>query len=283
MKNLLTRTLTGILFISIITAAVLAGAYAFLIVFGIIALLGYIEFLNLTQLGRRFDQGLFVVDMAGACALFLAIFSFSGQIPANMQKAAILTYLIYLAARPIIQLYKSPDKSPVAGWAYSILGQIYVVLPLALLSVWGYSKELQLLLGHPEYLLMALFVFVWTNDTGAYIVGCTLGKHRLFERISPKKSWEGSIGGGILALASAFVFASCFPSMMSTAEWLGLAFVVILFGTWGDLTESLLKRTLGIKDSGTILPGHGGFLDRFDSALMAIPAAVIYLYAVSLA
>lgn len=277
MKNLLTRTLTGILFISLITAAVLAGAYAFLVVFGIIALLGYIEFLNLTQLGRRFDQGLFVVDMAGACALFLAIFSFSGQIPVNMQKAAILTYLIYLAARPIIQLYKSPDKSPVVGWAYSILGQIYVVLPLALLSVWGYSKELQLLLGHPEYLLMALFVFVWTNDTGAYIVGCTLGKHRLFERISPKKSWEGFFGGLAFCIILASFLNYLIPGILTTPQWIGMGVLTSIFSTWGDLCESLLKRTAGVKDSGKILPGHGGILDRFDSELIASPVIFIYL------
>lgn len=186
MKNLLTRTLTGILFIVIITTAVLSGAYTFLFIFGIISLLGYIEFINLTQFGRKFDKILLMLDMAGACALFLAVFSFSGQLPYNFQKASILTYIIYLIARPVTQLYSTPEKSPITSWAYSILGQIYVVLPLALLGVWGYKSDYQLFMN-TEYLLMALFVFVWTNDTGAYIVGCTLGKHRLFERISPKK------------------------------------------------------------------------------------------------
>ena len=194
MKNLLTRTLTGILFIVIITTAVLSGAYTFLFIFGIISLLGYIEFINLTQFGRKFDKILLMLDMAGACALFLAVFSFSGQLPYNFQKASILTYVIYLIARPVTQLYSTPEKSPITSWAYSILGQIYVVLPLALLGVWGYKSDYQLFMN-TEYLLMALFVFVWTNDTGAYIVGCTLGKHRLFERISPKKSWEGFFGG----------------------------------------------------------------------------------------
>ena len=172
MKNLLTRTLTGILFIVIITTAVLSGAYTFLFIFGIISLLGYIEFINLTQFGRKFDKILLMLDMAGACALFLAVFSFSGQLPYNFQKASILTYVIYLIARPVTQLYSTPEKSPITSWAYSILGQIYVVLPLALLGVWGYKSDYQLFMN-TEYLLMALFVFVWTNDTGAYIVGCT--------------------------------------------------------------------------------------------------------------
>ena len=115
------------------------------------------------------------------------------------------------------------------------------------------------------------------NDTGAYCIGSMLGKHRLFERISPKKSWEGSVGGALFALASSFAFAHYFP-FMGMGQWVGLALTIVVFGTWGDLTESLLKRQLGIKDSGNILPGHGGMLDRFDSTLMAIPAAVVYLY-----
>ena len=108
-----------------------------------------------------------------------------------------------------------------------------------------------------------------------------MGKHRLFERISPKKSWEGSVGGAIFAIAASCVLAQYFP-FLSMVEWIGLAVTVVIFGTWGDLSESLLKRHLGIKDSGNILPGHGGMLDRFDSALLAIPAAVIYLHLLGL-
>ena len=253
MKNLLTRTLTGILFIVIITTAVLSGAYTFLFIFGIISLLGYIEFINLTQFGRKFDKILLMLDMAGACALFLAVFSFSGQLPYNFQKASILTYVIYLIARPVTQLYSTPEKSPITSWAYSILGQIYVVLPLA------------------------LFVFVWTNDTGAYIIGCTLGKHRLFERISPKKSWEGFFGGLAFCIILASLANYIIPGMLSTAQWIGMGILISIFSTWGDLCESLLKRTAGVKDSGKILPGHGGILDRFDSELIASPVIFIYL------
>jgi phosphatidate cytidylyltransferase len=107
------------------------------------------------------------------------------------------------------------------------------------------------------------------------------GKHPLFKRISPKKSWEGSIGGAVFCIAASFAFAHFFP-FMSIGEWIGLALTIVVFGTWGDLSESLMKRQLGIKDSGTILPGHGGILDRFDSAILAIPAAVVYLYILSL-
>ncbi|HIY48746.1 MAG TPA: phosphatidate cytidylyltransferase [Candidatus Barnesiella excrementavium] len=277
MKNLLTRTFTGILFIAIITAAVLSGAYTFLCIFGLIALLGYIEFLNLTRFGRPFDQALFVIDLAGACALFLSAFTFSGQLTESLHWASILTYLIYLVARPVIQLYVSPDKSPIAGWAYSILGHVYIVLPLALLGVWGYNTEYQLLYGHPEYLLMALFAFIWINDTGAYVVGSTLGRHRLFERISPKKSWEGFFGGLLFCIILAACLNYIIPGLLTTAQWIVMGILTSVFSTWGDLCESLLKRTAGVKDSGRLLPGHGGILDRFDSELLASPMIFIYL------
>ena len=133
---------------------------------------------------------------------------------------------------------------------------------------------------------MSIYVFLWVNDTGAYCTGSLLGRHKLFPRISPGKSWEGSIGGGLLVLAVAALIGwyenQSGASTMNILEWMGLGLVVVFFGTWGDLVESLFKRTLGIKDSGDILPGHGGMLDRFDSSLMAIPAAVVYIYTLSL-
>ena len=139
-----------------------------------------------------------------------------------------------------------------------------------------------------DFLLpLSVFIFLWTNDTGAYVSGSLFGRHKLFPRISPGKSWEGSIGGGILVLVVAgfigyFANMGATPHILDIPAWTGLGLVVVIFGTWGDLVESLFKRTLGIKDSGKILPGHGGMLDRFDSSLMAIPAAVVYLYTLTL-
>ena len=141
---------------------------------------------------------------------------------------------------------------------------------------------------HYDMLLpLSVFIFLWTNDTGAYCSGSLFGKHKLFPRISPAKSWEGSIGGGIFVLIAAAIvgyFANSGETLhtLNIPEWMGLGLVVAVFGTWGDLVESLFKRTIGVKDSGNILPGHGGMLDRFDSSLMAIPAAVIYLYTLQL-
>ena len=118
---------------------------------------------------------------------------------------------------------------------------------------------------------------MWASDTGAYCVGSLIGKHPLFKRISPNKSWEGSVGGAVLAIGISMIFAHYDTSLYSTLQWAGMALVVVVFGTWGDLVESLMKRQLGIKDSGNILPGHGGMLDRLDSSLIAIPAVALYL------
>jgi len=135
---------------------------------------------------------------------------------------------------------------------------------------------------------LSVFVFLWINDAGAYICGSLLGRHKLFPRVSPGKSWEGSIGGGLLVVVAAVLiwyFTEQYDVndlRLTAYEWAGLGIVVVVFGTWGDLIESLFKRTLGIKDSGNILPGHGGMLDRFDSTLMAVPASVVYLYTLTL-
>lgn len=134
---------------------------------------------------------------------------------------------------------------------------------------------------------LCVFIFLWANDTGAYCSGSLFGKHKLFPRVSPGKSWEGSIGGAIIVLLVAWLIGyldaqNGNESGLTILQWMGLGLVVVVFGTWGDLVESLFKRTLGVKDSGNILPGHGGMLDRFDSSLMAMPAAVIYLYSLTL-
>ena len=182
----------------------------------------------------------------------------------------------------ISELYLKKEN-PVLNWAYSMLSQLYIGLPFALLNVLAFHNDPASEFSSISYnpiLPLSIFIFLWLNDTGAYCIGSLIGKHRLFERISPKKSWEGSIGGGVVAIGVSFILAHYFP-FMSMMEWAGLALAVVIFGTWGDLTESLLKRQLHVKDSGNILPGHGGMLDRFDSSLMAIPAAVVYLYALT--
>ena len=172
-----------------------------------------------------------------------------------------------------------------ADWAYTMLGQLYIAMPLALINILAFPYQDPQ--SYDMFLPLSVFILLWCNDAGAYCVGSLIGRHKLFPRISPGKTWEGSIGGGVLAVIAAAIIGYLVNSgdeghLLNTWQWLGLAVVVVVFGTWGDLVESLFKRTLGIKDSGNILPGHGGMMDRFDSSLMAIPAAVIYLYALQL-
>ena len=169
----------------------------------------------------------------------------------------------------ILELYRK-QTNPVHNWAYFILGQIFIALPFSLLNFILFINDWQPLV------LLSVFVTIWVNDTGAYLTGVTIGKHRLFERISPKKSWEGFIGGAVFALLSGYIFSLLIPGIQ-LINWLIFSEIIVVFGTFGDLIESLMKRTVGVKDSGDLIPGHGGLLDRFDSMLLAAPVIFIYL------
>jgi phosphatidate cytidylyltransferase len=183
--------------------------------------------------------------------------------------------LFYLPAVIISALY-GKQRDPVTHSAYIFLGHFYITLPLSLVNWVAFSIGSDGGVHYEPVWLLALFVFIWANDTGAYITGSLFGKHRLFERISPKKSWEGFAGGLFFAGAASGVFAFFRPET-PVYHWVGLAMAVAVFATWGDLIESQMKRTLNLKDSGKTLPGHGGFLDRFDSLLLAVYALLFYL------
>ena len=276
-SNFIKRTITGVLFVAILVGCILWGAFSFGILFVIISALTIFEFGQLIN-SRTEDANVnkFII-MLGGGYLFLAVMAFCIDTAGSTIFIPYVLLLLYLL---ISELYLKKEN-PILNWAYSMFSQLYIGLPFALLNVLAFHND-------PEYssvsynpiLPLSVCIFLWLNDTGAYCIGSLFGKHRLFERISPKKSWEGSIGGGIVAIGASLVLAHFFP-FMSIWEWMGLSLVVVVFGTWGDLTESLLKRQLHVKDSGNILPGHGGMLDRFDSALMAIPAAVVYLYIIT--
>ena len=277
-NNFIQRAVTGVLFVTVLVGCILYSPFSFGILFTIISALSVHEFARLINQNGEISLNKTITSLGGAY-LFLALMSFCTQ--QSVGARVFLPYLALLLYLMITELYLK-KKDPTGNWAYSMLSQLYVALPFALLNVLAFQNSPET--GSVTYnpiLPLSIFVFIWLSDTGAYCVGSLIGKHRLFERISPKKSWEGSIGGGAFSIASSLAFAHFFP-FMSWWQWAGLATVVVIFGTWGDLTESLMKRQLGIKDSGNILPGHGGMLDRFDSALMAIPVAVVYLYALSM-
>lgn len=277
-NNFIQRAVTGVLFVIVLVGCILYSPLSFGILFTIISVLSVHEFAQLVSKSSEVSINKTITALGGAY-LFLALMSFCTQ--QSVGARVFLPYLGLLLYMMITELYLK-KKNPTGNWAYSMLSQLYVALPFALLNVLAFQNSPET--GSVTYnpiLPLSIFVFIWLSDTGAYCVGSLIGKHRLFERISPKKSWEGSIGGGIFSIASSLGFAHFFPFMPGW-QWVGLAIVVVIFGTCGDLTESLMKRQLGIKDSGNILPGHGGMLDRFDSALMAIPAAVVYLYALTM-
>ena len=277
-NNFIQRAVTGVLFVIVLVGCIIYSPLSFGILFTIISALSVHEFAQLVSKSGEVSINKAITALGGAY-LFLALMSFCTQ--QSVGARVFLPYLGLLLYMMITELYLK-KKNPTGNWAYSMLSQLYVALPFALLNVLAFQNSPET--GSVTYnpiLPLSIFVFIWLSDTGAYCVGSLIGKHRLFERISPKKSWEGSIGGGIFSIASSLGFAHFFPFMPGW-QWVGLAIVVVIFGTWGDLTESLMKRQLGIKDSGNILPGHGGMLDRFDSALMAIPAAVVYLYALTM-
>lgn len=276
-SNFIKRALTGVIFVVVLVGCILYSPILFGLLFTIISALSVHEFAHLINQSGEANINKTITALGGAY-LFLAVMGFCQSAVGSQVFLPYLALLLYLM---ITELYLK-KKNPIANWAYSTLSQLYIALPFALLNVLAFHNNPAFSsVTYNAILPLSIFVFIWLSDTGAYCVGSLIGKHRLFERISPKKSWEGSIGGGVVSIASSFAFAHLFP-IMSTLQWAGLALVVVVFGTWGDLTESLMKRHLGIKDSGNILPGHGGMLDRFDSALMAIPAAVVYLYVLSL-
>ncbi len=284
MKNLIVRSITGVIFVAAVVTCFLRPE-AMILLFALVTGLTVWEYTGIVNNIENVTVNRFLATVAGVY-LFFSIAGFcSGIVPS----AVFIPYLLTVVYMFISELYtKAPN--PINNWAYTMLSQMYIALPLSMLNVLAFRGTADGVV-YSSLLPLSVFIFLWTNDTGAYLSGSLFGKHKLFPRVSPGKSWEGSIGGGILVIVVAALIGMYENSDMhaanaevslNIAQWIGMGVVVVFFGTWGDLVESLFKRTIGIKDSGNILPGHGGMLDRFDSSLMAIPAAVIYLYTLTL-
>lgn len=270
--NLIVRTLTGILFVVVMVGGIVYSPLTMFLLFACITSLAITEFCNIVNEREDVDINPTICSVSGVY-LFAASFLYNYGLP--LTQNIFTPYLICIIYVLISELYLQREN-PINNWAYAMMSQLYIAVPFSIIPCLAFSNN-----GFVWIYPLAIFLFLWTNDTGAYCFGTLFGKHRLFERISPKKSWEGSIGGGVLSLVVASVVAY-FDQSLNLWQWLGFSLVVVVFGTWGDLVESLLKRQLGIKDSGNILPGHGGMLDRFDSSLLAIPAVAVYLYFLSI-
>lgn len=281
-KNFLVRTITGILFVAVMVTSFISPT-TMVLLFTLITGMTVWEFCGLVNQYEDVETNRFISTIA-AVYFFLAMAWFrTGMAPSYV----FIPYLITLVYLFVSEIYlKNPN--PLNNWAYTMLGQMYIALPFSTINLLAFQPsggESSSPIVFQWIVPLSVFIFLWLNDTGAYCVGSLFGRHRLIERISPKKSWEGSIGGAVVVMIASSLIGhyannSGIYQGMNIMEWLGLGLVVVIFGTWGDLVESLFKRTLGIKDSGNILPGHGGMLDRFDSSLMAIPAAVVYLFSI---
>lgn len=283
MNNFITRTITGVLFVAIIVTCFLRPE-AMILLFALVTGLSIWEFTGLVNERENVNINRFICTVAGVY-FFFCIAGFCSNLTGS---AVFIPYLLTVVYLFISGLF-TKNEDPINDWAYSMMSQMYIALPFACINILAFRAFANGFIQYNLLLPLSVFIFLWLNDTGAYICGSLLGKHKLFPRVSPGKSWEGSIGGAIIVMGIAALLAWVDQSMLlakfgavetglSTIEWMGLGLTVVVFGTLGDLVESLFKRTLGIKDSGNILPGHGGMLDRFDSSLMAIPAAVVYIY-----
>lgn len=281
-SNFITRAIFGILFV-----VVMVGSFTrpdFMVgLFAIITGLTIWEYTGLVNSIKGVSVNRLISTIAGIY-FFLAV----AGIELGMVRGFVIfvPYILCVVYLLVAELYLK-NENPIHSWAYTMLGQMYITLPLSLINILAFGSGDSEAMAEPNMLLpLSIFILLWTNDTGAYCTGSLFGKHKLFPHISPGKSWEGSIGGGVLSLIVAGLIGYWANSngevqSLNIPVWIGLGLVVVVFGTWGDLVESLFKRTIGVKDSGKILPGHGGMLDRFDSSLLAIPAAVVYIYTLS--
>lgn len=278
MKNLITRTLTALLLIIVVPGSMLLHPLAFWIIQIIVMTGSVIEFFRLTPGKQR--------PLAVGGGVVAAIWLYTVTLLLTIGIGTPLLYLpllVILMGIHVAELYgRSMQQSACGAFSTTVTALLYIAVPWSLmpLSAYGYS-ETGTLLSHSfgdfsPGPVLALIILLWVNDTGAYLVGITAGKHPLFKRVSPKKSWEGFFGGLVFTLLASLVLPSFF-GITGKAGWLFVALAVVVGGTFGDLVESMIKRNAGVKDSGKMIPGHGGFLDRFDSILFAWPLMFLIL------
>jgi len=274
LSELLKRTLTGILIVVFVLGGFWLHPVSFFIT-GLVILTGtQYEYYNLIR-----KSGINPQMIPG---LATGITAYTASTLVAMKFISINWFCILIPAVPIImilELYRK-EEMPFNSIAHTLLPFLYIVLPLSLLPFTAFNHSgIKSLLSHEIVfspgVIVGFLLLLWTNDTAAYLAGVSFGHHRLFERISPKKSWEGFISGFVFTVAVACLLPG-WLGVFDRIGWIATAVIIVAGGTYGDLIESLLKRSMGLKDSGNIMPGHGGFLDRFDSMMISFP--LVYLY-----
>lgn len=280
MRKLLTRTVVGVAYVAVMVAGTMLRPWTLLLLVLTLTALAVHELAHIVSTGC----GLMVNRSALACsALFFPLATFFSCTLTEVN--VLLLFVPWLATLLFFFIFEVGQNHPnhIGNLGLMSLVQLYVVVPLSILLVLAVGPVSAQTVDEPFWLFpLGTYIFLWLDDSGAYLIGSLLGRHKLAPKISPGKTWEGAAGGWVLTMVAAIVMARLFPCM-GIGKWMGMAIVVVVFGTFGDLTESLIKRQLGLKDSGRMLPGHGGILDRIDSMLLALPAVLVYLVLCGLA
>lgn len=268
-NNLVVRTLSGIVFLAVVLGCIFFSPYTLLMLLLIVCIGGMLEFYKLAALSGA--RPLEVLPALTGCLMILLAFFVKLHQVSPLFFAALLPLLFLLF---IVELYRK-QENPFANIAWSVLGIVYIALPMALLAYMPVQPATHGYVIYRPFIVLNVFLIVWANDVGAYLLGMLLGRHKMIERISPKKTWEGFAGGLLCAVGVGMLLARF--QHISPGLWIGASLVIALSGVVGDLVESMLKRSVGVKDSGRMMPGHGGFLDRFDALFMAVPFIFTYL------
>jgi len=266
LKEFIQRTLSGAIFVAIMLTAIWYHAYSLVALLMFLGVVALTEFFNMNRLHEKKSLR-FIILVGGLCILLINFLVASGW----FKPVYLLADIAIMMVLQILPMLMDKTENFNRSFAFTTSALVYVLLPLSLIPF------ICFLSGEYDFRLMfGFFILLWTFDSFAYLTGVLIGKHRILPAISPKKSWEGFAGGLVFSVAMAYPVSLVFP-ILPFPEWMGLAIIIVVFGTLGDFLESSLKRNAGIKDSGRILPGHGGILDRFDSVLFSIPFFYLYL------
>ncbi|MBL3654813.1 phosphatidate cytidylyltransferase [Fulvivirga sediminis] len=265
-SNFTQRVIAGMGGALVIISGICFSQWSYFIIFFSITIVTQLEFYKLVGLDGMLPLKTFGT-ICGGCLYLLSFFIESGQIDSKYY----FVLFPIMACVYLIYLYRSKEVKPFRGIAFTFLGILYVAIPFSLLNVIAFTPG-----KYTFQLILGSLLILWSNDTGAYFTGVRYGRRKLFERVSPKKSWEGSVGGLLLAMTMAYALYYT-TGIMDLWRWMGIGLIIVIGGTYGDLVESLFKRSIEIKDSGRLIPGHGGFLDRFDGLLLSAPFITAFL------